>query len=71
MTKIDIDAFWEKPCACEGLNSYRYKGRYGWIMIGASDPNDALREASRSTDNVKLSRLQVWDWDVCKYVDAF
>lgn len=58
----------DKPCAARGLVSYRYRGRYGWIMIGASDTDDALREAVRSTDNVVRENLQVWDGK--KYVPA-
>ena len=55
------DAYWERPCAAKGLTSYRYKGRYGWIMIGAGDRAEALREAARSTDNVLPENLQVWN----------
>lgn len=52
----------ERPCASEGLISYRYRGRFGWVMIGAHDDEDALHEASRSsTDSVHLENLQVWD----------
>lgn len=53
----------DRPCAAAGLTSYRYKGRYGWIMIGAKDHRDALREACRSTHDHKASmdRLEVWD----------
>jgi hypothetical protein len=40
----------DKPLAAPGLNSYRYRGRYGFIMIGATDTPDALNEARRSTD---------------------
>jgi hypothetical protein len=52
----------DKPLAAPGLTSYRYKSRYGWIMIGATDEYDALREAGRSTE-AALTRddLQVWD----------
>lgn len=51
----------DKPMAAHGLISYRYKGRYGWIMIGAKDDNDALREAQRSTsDKVTMENLQIW-----------
>lgn len=41
----------EKPLADKGLVSYRYKGMYGWIMIGAKSDEDALNEARRSTYN--------------------
>lgn len=52
---------WEKPCASHGLTSYRYKGRYGFIMIGATDDTDALSEARRSTQGVIIENLQIWD----------
>lgn len=52
---------YDRPCASKGLTSYRYKGRYGWIMIGAHNDDDALREAKRSTDNVGIDNLQVWN----------
>jgi hypothetical protein len=48
--------------AAHGLLSYRYKGRYGWVMIGASDHLKAIKEAQRSTaDTVTPDRLQFWD----------
>jgi len=51
----------DKPMASKGLTSYRYRGRYGWIMIGARDDNEALREAQRSTsDKVIIDNLQIW-----------
>ena len=36
------------PCAAHGWTSYRYAGRYGTIMIGATSTQDALNEADRS-----------------------
>jgi hypothetical protein len=51
----------DRPLADKGLTSYRYNGRYGWIMIGARDTSDAISEAKRSTDNVTIDRLQVWN----------
>lgn len=52
----------DKPMAAAGLISYRYKGRYGWIMIGARNHADALNEAQRSTsDKVNQDNLQVWN----------
>ena len=52
----------DKPCAAHGLTSYRYRGRYGWIMIGARDDADALREAARSSsDAINRANLQVWN----------
>jgi hypothetical protein len=56
-----MESFTEKPCASAGLVSYRYRGQYGWIMIGAKDHADAMHEAERSTDNVSWKNLQVWD----------
>ena len=51
----------DKPLAAEGLTSYRYAGRYDWIMIGAMNHADALKEAQRSTDDVvTFDQLQVW-----------
>lgn len=51
----------DKPLAAPGLTSYRCKGRFGWIMIGAKDHEDALKEAHRSSDFVKPETLEVWD----------
>lgn len=52
----------DKPLAAHPFKSYRYRGRYGWIMIGATDNDDALRQAQRSTDDkVTTDRLQFWD----------
>lgn len=54
--------FWDTPCADPGLTSYRYHGQFGWIMIGATDHIDALREALRSTNSpVSSEKLEVWD----------
>lgn len=50
-----------KPLAVPGLSSYRYKGPYGWIMIGARDDEDALREAGRSTAAPVPENLQAWN----------
>lgn len=56
--------FTERPLAAPGLVSYRARGRYGWIMIGARDAADALREAHRSTP--APTDLQIWNGS--KYV---
>lgn len=51
-----------KPMAIKGLTSYRYKGRYGFIMIGAIDNADGLKQAQRSTsDKVSIDNLEVWN----------
>ncbi|MDP9155318.1 MAG: hypothetical protein M3O74_13820 [Pseudomonadota bacterium] len=49
------------PLAAAGLTSYRCKGRYGWIMIGAKDHDDAMREARRSSSDVTEAGLEIWD----------
>lgn len=53
----------DKPLAVKGLTSYRYAGSFGWIMIGAQDHQDALREASRSLSVGKatIDKLQIWN----------
>jgi len=52
----------DRPLAVDGLTSYRYKGRYGWIMIGAKNEADALREAARNTtEPIHILNLQVWN----------
>lgn len=51
----------DKPLADKGLISYRYRGRYGWVMIGAKNDQDALNEAKRSIgETPDISKLQVW-----------
>jgi len=51
-----------KPCAAHGLLSYRYRGRYGWVMIGARDDAEALREAARSSSaTIDPANLQRWN----------
>jgi len=52
----------DRPLAAHGLKSYRYRGPYGWIMIGATGWADALKEAARSTHApIEPERLQRWD----------
>jgi hypothetical protein len=52
----------DSPCAAEGLTSYRYPSRYGWVMIGAKGHSDALNEAARSIyGQPDLSLLQIWN----------
>lgn len=52
----------ERPCAAEGLISYRYRGGHGWVMIGARNHDDALRESLRSArSGGDIARLEVWD----------
>lgn len=60
------------PCADEGLESWRYPSPYGgWIMIGARDAEDALREARRSIDaEPDAPKLEHWQWSARAYVRA-
>ena len=58
------DSFVNRPCAAAGLTSYRCRGRYGWIMIGARDHEDAMVQARRSSDAVQRSGLEVWNGSV-------
>lgn len=51
----------EKPLAQSPLISYRCKSLYGWIMIGAKNEEDAMREALRSNELAKREDLQKWD----------
>lgn len=55
--------FYNRPCAGHGLTSYRYRGRYGWVMLGAANEHDALKQALRSVSSESVSRnnLEVWD----------
>lgn len=58
----------DRPLAAEGLTSYRCRGRYGWIMIGAKNDDDAFREAQRSSESAARETLQRWDGE--RYVDV-
>ena len=49
-----------RPLAAPGLISYRCKGPFGWIMIGATDHDDAMREARRSSPHVSREGLEIW-----------
>ena len=53
----------ERPCAAHGWTSYRYAGRYGTIMIGATSTQDALNEANRSLTQgaATVDRLEIWN----------
>jgi hypothetical protein len=59
----------DRPLAAKGLTSYRLRGRYGWVMVGARDHKDAMREAARSTQEPKPENLQVWNGT--QYVNAY
>lgn len=56
--------YYDLPLAAKGLDSYRYNGSMGWIMIGANSVEGALKEAERSfsvAHKAKLENLQKWD----------
>lgn len=60
----------DAPMAIKGLISYRYRGLFGWVMIGAKDDADALVQAKRSLcgGRAVLDKLQVWSGT--EYVDV-
>ena len=53
----------DRPMAVAGLISYRYRGNYSWIMIGAESDVDALRSAKQSLSygEAALDKLQRWN----------
>ena len=58
-----------RPCAAAGLTSFRYKGRYGFVMLGATSTEDALREARRSvTGPATVNNLDIWDAGAARYL---
>jgi hypothetical protein len=59
-----------KPLAAPGLLSYRYRSRYGWIMIGAHNDSDALHQAGRSLSYGEPDAANLQRWDGAQYVDA-
>ena len=58
----------DKPMAAKGLLSYRIKGPYGYIMIGAKDNDDAWNEAQRSSKKIDKDHLEKWDEKKQKYI---
>lgn len=59
---------WNRPLASAGLLSFRCRCRYGWVMIGAKDPHDALAQARLSDQNAARENLQMWDESATSYV---
>ena len=54
----DFDIVGLSVRAVMDYDTYRYRGRYGWIYIGANSTAEALREARRSTDEeISVSKL--------------
>ncbi len=61
---------WNKPLAMPGFISYRYKGRFGWIMAAAHDTEGALKEVARSTDaKIECANLQIYNYEKGQYID--
>lgn len=60
--------FTNRPCAAHGLKSFRYRGPWGFIMIGAASIRGALSEAARSLSQGKPTRDRLEQWDGEKYV---
>lgn len=59
----------DKDVAARPFASYRIPNPYGgWIMIGAFDCAEAMREAARSTHNPQRETLEIWDGE--KYINA-
>lgn len=56
-----MEDFWNRPCAAKPWISYRLRGPYGWIMIGAMDHAEAMREAARSTPSPRREALEMWN----------
>lgn len=51
----------DRALAVWPLKSFRYASQYGWVMIGARDVTEALREADRSIHGpADPAKLQVW-----------
>jgi len=64
------NSLWEnKPMAAAPWISYRYKGRFSYIMIGAMSTEEALSEANRSLENPNstVDNLEIYDYNECKY----
>ena len=68
MSGFDPRLICDTPCADRGFESYRYKARFGWVMIGAVGVEDALSEASRSINGqATIDNLQIYSEDTCQY----
>lgn len=58
----DKTPYYEKPCAAQGLISYRYRLPHGsFVMIGAENGRSALKEAIRAYPSAEPKGLEVWD----------
>jgi hypothetical protein len=55
---LDFDIVGLSVRAVMDYDTYRYRGRYGWIYIGANGVEEALWETKRSTDEeISVSKL--------------
>jgi hypothetical protein len=57
-----------RPMAARGLTSYRYKTGFSYIMIGAENEAQALKEAARSLSCGVASPAHLEIWNGEKYV---
>lgn len=61
MTRYLDRPTYDRPLAAAPFHSYRAIGRYGWIMIGANDDDDALKHANFSSETpLTKTELQKW-----------
>jgi DNA polymerase-3 subunit beta len=61
----------DKPCAMDGLTSYRYPSAYGgYIMIGATSDDNAISETNRSLSlrDAEISKLEIWSAEDERYI---
>lgn len=66
------EEYWNMPCAMPGLTSYRYRGQFGYVMIGASNDAEAMREAQRSIERIPdIRNLNVWSETRRTYVPIY
>lgn len=70
MTSTVHMAFHDQPCAQAPWTSYRLRGPFGCIMIGAMNADEALEEAERSTATPFREYLEVWSDEQRAYVPA-
>lgn len=62
--------FTHGPLASSGLTSYRYRGPFGMVYIGATDDADALNEAARSITQRRPNPANLEVWGGSSYVPS-
>lgn len=68
---LSVCSYQDRSLADKGLVSYRYAGRYGYIMIGARDAADAMNEVKRAQGFAgSYSNLAVWEGEERGYQNA-